>query len=113
MKISTSSCSALAQKGWNFGSDNSSPLTLPPISAPRNPSCLAAYSSWSAARSECCRATDASPTNRSGCAAQISASLSGEVRLGLVPKDWVDAERLNINALLIHCPDALRRDRER
>src|SRR5947208_2774888 len=35
MKTTTPSCSALAQNGWNLGSLSSTPLTLPPIPAPR------------------------------------------------------------------------------
>ena len=38
MKTSTPSSSALAQNGWNFGSANSLPATLPPIATPRSPS---------------------------------------------------------------------------
>jgi hypothetical protein len=51
---------------------------------------------------------------------QISASfsfwlndLTGEVGFGLGPKDWVDAERLDVDTLLIHHLSAFRRDHER
>ena len=66
MKTSTPSCSALAQNGWNFGSLISSPLTLPPMAAPRSPNFFTPSSSCSAARSGCCSATVAKATNRSG-----------------------------------------------
>src|SRR2546422_8001301 len=70
MKTRTPSCSALAQNGWNFGSLSSSPLTLPPMPAPRSPYFLTPSSSCGAARSGCCNATEAKATKRSGFAAQ-------------------------------------------
>src|SRR5207248_2735804 len=76
MKTSTPSCSAFAQNGWNFGSLISSPLTLPPMPAPRSPYFLTPSSSCWAARSGCCSATVAKATKRSGCAAHASASFS-------------------------------------
>ena len=39
--------------------------------------------------------------------------LPGEVGLGLVPKDRVDAERFDVDALFVHRRDAFRRDHER
>ena len=39
--------------------------------------------------------------------------LTGEVGVGLGPKDWVDAERLDVDTLLIHYLSAFRRDHER
>src|SRR5215831_4756313 len=39
--------------------------------------------------------------------------LTGEVGLGFVPKDRVDAERFNVDALLVHRLDAVWRDHER
>src|SRR5215831_6284785 len=47
MKISTPSCSAFAQNGWSPEPDSSTPLTLPPISAPRSPRRLTPSSSCS------------------------------------------------------------------
>src|SRR5262245_41242180 len=76
MNTTTPSCSALAQNGWNFGSLISSPLTLPPMAAPRRLYFFTPSSSCSAARSGCCSATVAKATKRSGCAAHVSASLA-------------------------------------
>src|SRR6266446_2241471 len=76
MKTSTPSCSALAQNGWNFGSLSSSPLTLPPMAAPRSPYFFTPSSSCWAARSGYCSATEANATKRSGLAAQAAASFS-------------------------------------
>ena len=39
--------------------------------------------------------------------------LSGEVGLGLLPKDRVYAQRLDVDALLVHGLDAFRRDHQR
>src|SRR5215813_904483 len=39
--------------------------------------------------------------------------LCGEIGLGLVPKDRVDAQRLSVDPLLVHCSDPLRGDDER
>ena len=39
--------------------------------------------------------------------------LAGEVGFGLVPKDRVEAQRFDIDALLIHCLDAFGRDDQR
>jgi hypothetical protein len=76
MKTSTPSASALAQKGWNFGSLSSAPSTLPPIAAPRRPYFLTPSSSCLAARSGNCRATEANARKRSGVVATASASFS-------------------------------------
>jgi hypothetical protein len=43
--IEALSCSALAQNGWNFRFESSSPLTLPPTRAPRKPSFYSASNS--------------------------------------------------------------------
>ena len=81
-------------------------------------------SNCSAARSGCCNATDANATKRSGCAATHFASPSfcactirpgarsrtcwclydslGEIAVGRVPPIAVDAERLQVDALLVH-----------
>src|SRR5438093_745284 len=76
MKINTPSSSALAQNGWNFGSENSSPATLAPTAAPRSPSFFTPSTSCCTARSGNWRATDAKATKRSGYRAQNSASRS-------------------------------------
>src|ERR1700738_3672164 len=76
MNSGTSSSSALAQTGWNFGSENASPLTLPPIAAPFSPCFLPAVSSSCTARSGACSVSEAKPANRSGLEAQSSASFS-------------------------------------
>ena len=55
MKSTAPSSSALAQTGWNFGSEKSSPSTLPPIAAPRRPCFLIAVSSCCTARSGNCK----------------------------------------------------------
>ena len=75
------SSSALAQTGWNFGSANSCPATLPPTERPRRPRVLTPYSSCSTASWGCCRATVAKATKRSGVAAQNSASFSFWIRI--------------------------------
>ena len=80
------------------------------------PSCLTPSSSCSAARSGCCSATDASATKRSGCAATHFASPSfcawtirrARSRSAVVPPVAIDAERLDIDALLIHDLQTLR-----
>ena len=69
-----------------------------------------------AARSGCCSATDAKATKRSGLAAHASASASfwrrissrARSRLGLVPVG-IDAERLHVDALLVHGAQPIRR----
>src|SRR5215470_9282271 len=76
MKISTPSSSALAQNGWNFGSENSSPATLAPTAAPRRPSFFTPSSSCWTARSGNCSAIEANATKRSGYLAQNPASAS-------------------------------------
>ena len=76
MNNTAPSSSALAQTGWNFGSENSSPATLPPIAAPRSPCFFIAVSSCCTARSGNCRASEAKAAKRSGFEAQSSASLS-------------------------------------
>src|SRR4029077_16175016 len=50
MNTGTPSCSALAQKGWNLGSEISWPSTLPPMAAPRRLYFFTPSSSWAAAR---------------------------------------------------------------
>ncbi len=80
-KIRMPSSSALAQTGWNFGSASSCPATLPPIESPRSPKFLTACSSCSTASCGCCNATVAKATNRSGVAAQNSASFSFWIRI--------------------------------
>src|SRR3954469_24240354 len=76
MNSTAPSSSALAQTGSNFGSEKSSPSTLPPIAAPRRPCFLTAVSSCCTARSGYCNVSEAKAANRSGRAAQSSASFS-------------------------------------
>src|SRR5882724_4740318 len=76
MNRGTPSSSALAQTGWNLGSENSAPLTTSPIAAPFNPCFFTAVSSSCTARSGACREREAKAANRSGLVAQSSASFS-------------------------------------
>src|SRR5712692_7369352 len=76
MNKGTPSCSAFAHTGWNFGSENSTPFTTPPIAAPFNPCFFTAVSSSCTARSGACKVSEAKAANRSGFEAQSSASFS-------------------------------------
>src|SRR6476660_4120368 len=51
---------------WNFGSENSTPLTTSLIAAPFKPCFFTAVSSSCTARSGACRVREAKPANRSG-----------------------------------------------
>ena len=76
MNSGTPSSSALAQTGSNFGSENSTPSTTPPIAAPFSPCFFTAVSSCCTARSGACRVSEAKAAKRSGFEAQSSASFS-------------------------------------
>src|SRR5215467_5207815 len=66
MNSTAPSSSAFAHTGWNLGSENSSPSTLPPIAAPRRPCFFTAVSSCRTARSGYCSASEANAAKRSG-----------------------------------------------
>ena len=72
----------------NLREASSSLPTLAPTEPPRNPRVLTPSSNCSAARSGCCNATVASPTNRSGEAAQIAASPSFCALISLRARSW-------------------------
>src|SRR5580658_2718079 len=76
MNSTAPSSSVLAQTGLNLGSENSAPATTSPIAAPFSPCFFTAISSSWAARAGSCNVNDANAANRSGFAAQSSASFS-------------------------------------
>src|ERR1700743_1644186 len=58
MNTGTPSSSALAHTGWNLGSANATPATLPPIAAPFMPCFFTAVSSSCTARSGACKVSN-------------------------------------------------------
>ena len=109
MNRGTPSSSALAQTGWNFGSEKSTPFTEPPIAAPFRPCFFTAVSSSCTARSGACKVSEAKAAKRSGFEAQSSASFSfwilticaGEIALAVVP-ERIDRQHLHVDGLRVH-----------
>jgi len=109
----------LAQNRWNFGSDSSSPLTLPPISAQSELLDRVVELLGGEVRVLQGHRRQADKTVRL-CGADFGEllvlqldDLPGEVGLGLVPEDRVEAQRLDVDALPIHRRDPFRRNDER
>ena len=119
MNSTAPSSSALAQTGWNFGSEKSSPSTLPPIAAPRRPCFLIAVSSCCTARSGNCRVSEAKAPKRSGRAAQSSASFSfctlticGRGVAVLAVPERIDRQHLHVDRHRVHFLQTLLDDDE-
>ena len=109
MKTRTPSSSAFAQNGWNFGSESSSPATLPPTAAPRSPSFFTPSSSCSDGevgilqrhRGE---GDEALRVRRADLGELLVLDPDRPLRAtsrSAVPVR-VDAERLDVDALLVH-----------
>ena len=120
MKTTTPSSAALAQNGSNLGSERSSPLTWPPIAAARRPRRLTPSSSCCAARSGNCSELDAIADEAIGILRdELREPLVlrpddpvGQVAiLDLVPPEAVDAEHLDVDALLVDERDAIGTER--
>ena len=120
MKISTPSSSALAQNGWNLGSESSSvdaaanqrPAQSEPLGRMfeligREIGVLQGNRRQADEPIRLCRADVGELL-----VLQLD-DLTGEVGLCLGPKDRVETERLDVDALLIHHLGAFRRDHER
>jgi hypothetical protein len=109
MKTTRRAASAFAQNGWYFGSLSSSPLTLPPMAAPRRPYFFTPSSSCSAARSGMLQRHGCERDEAIGCAAHASASFSfcswmicsREVASALYQYGLM-LERFDVDPLLVH-----------
>ena len=110
MKTSTPSSAALAQNGSYFGSERSSPLTWPPMDAPRKPrrrtpSCELFGGQLGMLQRDGRQRDKAIGVCRHPFRQSLVLSANDalcEVVVGRVPPVAVDAQRLNVDALLIH-----------